>query len=270
MLCDYHVHCFLSADSDANPRKIIENAINMGLSELCFCDHYDCNHDYYDFCPGMKNFIFDLDKQKKLIEPLKDEYKDKIKILRGVEFGQCFENEKRYNFALENGDFDFVIGSVHNFPYKEDYYYIDYSKVEPQKLLDDYFETVLKFVSIGEYDVAGHIGYPVRYLYRNNIKVNLDKYYDKYEEILKVIIKRGKGIEINTSCIDDDYKEFIPKKEIISLYKKLGGTRITVGSDSHKAENVAKNNGLAINLLKECGFESISTFEKRKERPVKI
>ena len=52
---DYHMHTCFSADSDADPKEHIQQAIKMGLEEICFTDHQDF---YY---PGT-SFDVDVDR----------------------------------------------------------------------------------------------------------------------------------------------------------------------------------------------------------------
>ena len=56
-------------------------------------------------------------------------------------------------------------------------------------------------------------------------------------EILKTVIQDGKGIEINTSSRRYGLKDSTPSRDILKLYKELGGKIITIGSDSHKPEH---------------------------------
>ena len=52
------------------------------------------------------------------------------------------------------------------------------------------------------------------------------------------MIQDGKGIEINTSSHRYGLKDSTPSRDILKLYKELGGKIITIGSDSHKPEHL--------------------------------
>ena len=41
MRADYHVHTEFSDDSDYDMEKVVEDAIMLGLDEICFTDHVD-------------------------------------------------------------------------------------------------------------------------------------------------------------------------------------------------------------------------------------
>ena len=54
------------------------------------------------------------------------------------------------------------------------------------------------------------------------------------QAILEQVIADGKGIEVNTSSKRYGLKDSTPSHKILELYKDLGGTILTIGSDSHK------------------------------------
>ena len=84
------------------------------------------------------------------------------------------------------------------------------------------------------------------------------------EEILKQVIKDGKGIEINTSYHRYGLKDMTPSRDILKLYRELGGKIITIGSDSHKKEHLGAYIDEAKDELRKLGFQYYCTFEKMK------
>ncbi len=51
----------------------------------------------------------------------------------------------------------------------------------------------------GKFDTFGHIPTPMRYMRdRDGQSVSLDRYQDQIREIPKIIIEKGRGIEVNT------------------------------------------------------------------------
>ena len=77
-----------------------------------------------------------------------------------------------------------------------------------------------------------------------------------------VNVANEKGIEVNTSSHRYGLKDSQPSRDILKLYKELGGKIITIGSDSHKIEHLGAYINEAKELLKELGFEYYCTFEK--------
>ena len=91
-----------------------------------------------------------------------------------------------------------------------------------------------------------------------------DKIKDLVAEILKVAIKDEKGIELNTSFHRYALKDSTPSKDILLLYKDLGGTILTIGSDSHKPEHLGAYIQDAKKMLQEMGFKQYCTFDHMK------
>ena len=53
-----------------------------------------------------------------------------------------------------------------------------------------------------------------------------------------------------------------PSRDILRLYKELGGTVITIGSDSHKEEHLGAYIEEAKEELRQLGYTHFCTFEK--------
>ena len=82
------------------------------------------------------------------------------------------------------------------------------------------------------------------------------------EEILKTVITDGKGIEVNTSSYRYGLSDTTPSREILKLYKALGGKIITIGSDSHRPEHLGTYIKETKELLKELGYTHFCTYER--------
>jgi len=101
---------------------------------------------------------------------------------------------------------------------------------------------------IKRYDLAGE--YPFE-----NVR-------DIIAEILKLTIKKGKGIEVNTSCYRYNLPDLTPSHDILNLYKDLGGEIITVGSDTHEEKHLAFKIKDIYAELARIGFKHFYTFDK--------
>ena len=90
-----------------------------------------------------------------------------------------------------------------------------------------------------------------------------------FDKILREIIKRGKGIEVNTSGINRA-GHMLPHPSIIRRYHELGGRIITIGSDAHKPQNVGAYIKDAIDIIAEAGFQEITLFKNREPSFISI
>jgi len=87
---------------------------------------------------------------------------------------------------------------------------------------------------------------------------------DIVTRILRQVIDEGKGIEVNTSCYHYGLSDLTPFREILRLYRELGGMIITVGSDTHKPEHLAVYIKETIEQLREMGFLSGALYNPYK------
>ena len=83
-------------------------------------------------------------------------------------------------------------------------------------------------------------------------------------EILKTVIADNKGIEINTSSYRYGIDDLTPSRDILKLYKELGGRILTIGSDSHKKEHLGAFIDKTKDELKSLGFKEFCTFDQMK------
>lgn len=68
----------------------------------------------------------------------------------------------------------------------------------------------------------GHLDYIPRYGPYEDKHYEYGDYKDIIDEILKVIIKNKKGIEVNTSGLRSPLNVTFPKDEVLLRYKELG------------------------------------------------
>lgn len=270
MICDYHMHTTFSDDSSYEMEECIKDSIESGIDEICFTDHVDYGiKDDLDIYSGEKSeknkFNVDYDKYFNDITILSNKYKDKITIKKGLEFGVQSHTIDKYNTLASKYNLDFVIMSVHRIENKGFWNgNFQKGKTEPE-YYREYYKTIYNLVQkFHNYSVLGHLDLIKRY----DDKDGYDSFTankDLIEKILKYIIDDGKGIELNASTEKYGISELMPSKEILSLYHKLGGRIITIGSDSHSKKDIERVNiKKFMNELKKIGFEEFCTFENMK------
>lgn len=272
---DYHLHSSFSSDSKAAMEQTIEMAISKGIERLCFTDHMDL---HYPKVEGGYDFIFNFEDYINKLDTLKDKYRDKIKIMTGIELGlQPNIKNELYSLSQEKS-LDFVIGSTHVVDNVDPYYPDYWSDKTVKEGINRYYESILSnCLEMAEcFDVYGHIDYIIRYIpkhMKDNIsqaEYSYESFSDIIDEILKTIISKGKGIEINTSGFKYGLGRPHPEQTILNRYYDLGGEIITVGSDAHISEHIAYDFSKAEAILKEIGFKYYTLFEARKPIFVKF
>lgn len=192
---------------------------------------------------------------------------------RPVEAGYISETAEQTAKVLKEQNFDYVLLSTHCVNGMD--CGVPESKRGQDKLTayKKYLETVYASVTderLAEYyDCVGHIGYIAKGLHYEDNTFPYEMFPELFDKILCEIIKRGKGIEVNTSGIDRG-GHVLPHPSIIRRYKELGGRIITVGSDAHKSEKVGAYIKEAVEIIADAGFGEITVFENRKPRFISI
>ena len=67
-----------------------------------------------------------------------------------------------------------------------------------------------------------------------------------------------------------DMNDTLPNKKYIKKFHDMGGKYVTVGSDSHYFDKVCNNIDKGYDILKACGFDSFTIFEKRQPKLITI
>lgn len=253
---DYHMHTIVSFDGQGTPEQMKEAAERAGLKEICFTDHVD-----YDRTKEQQTMVFDLDHYNEAYDHLTS---DRVKIRRGMEYGLTPWNRDRIRRDVQMRNFDFVLGSVH-FVDDLDVYYEDFWNgrgVEEAYLR--YLQEVLTCVRLHEdYDVLAHLTYICKArMNPTHAPIYFDDFHDLNDEILKELVRKGKGLEMNTSGVDR-CGDFLPPEGFFRRFKELGGEIVTVGSDAHTPDRVGQYCDRACGILKEI-FGYVCTFEQRK------
>ena len=252
---DLHTHSSFSTDSDEPLFEMAKSAIQKGLTTLCLTEHMDFDYPTGEFQLEVRSYRDELLR-------VRGEFSGRLDILFGVELGLLdYLSDTLYEF-ISKWDFDFVIGSAHQIDGYDPYYPEYFEKYGGKNGILRFFEGMLASVkNFDDYDVLGHIDYIVRY--------SPEQSYDPFDfrevldEILKTVISKGKGIEINTKGLDSlGYVH--PNMWILKRYKELGGEIVTVGSDAHDGSRIAADFDLAEQALKSAGFERYTIFRNRK------
>lgn len=261
-LTDYHTHSCLSPDGYVPLEEMAGAALDAGLSELCITDHCDllnCHGqavDSYPWAPAVKQFRETV-----------PQFEGRLRLKLGVEFGSGHLNPGAAQTILAQPELDFVIGSVHNMSPDAgglDFYYVEYNTPSDcAAALDNYFDSLDELVKTDYYDVLGHIIYPLRYMHGLG---SMEPYYDRIHGLLVTAATMGRGIEVNTYR-GKTLEEWRP---VLERWKEVGGEYVTVGSDAHRPEDVAKGVREAYSLLRDVGFRYVTVYEKRKPVQIKI
>lgn len=279
-LIDCHTHTQFSIDSEADINKCAERAAELGLAAYAITDHCECNAWYPEEHYTDKsvhdsfNYREDFYGSAEAVTELKEKYADKLNLICGVELGQIMHDTEAAAIAASDERLDFIIGSVHQVRGEKDFFYIDYEKMtmeEIYNLLERYFKEVHELCRSGIPDVIGHLTYCLRYMkQRHNICPDISRFDDIIADSFRTLAHSGKGIEINTSGLRQGFGDTFPDLRYVKLFRDLGGEIISIGSDAHTAEDIAKGAAEGAEIAKLAGFNHLCYFKQRKPVFIKI
>lgn len=280
MYADYHLHSEFSDDSREPMDNQIQQAISLGLNEICFTDHvdYGIKRDWDDprgvewrGGDGISSSKDEMDPLANVNYPeyfakllrMRVTYSKAITIRSGLEFGiqSITVDDYKKLYDRYQDQLDFVLFSMHQVNNLEFWTQDFQIGKTQQEYNEEYYREILKTMKLFKnYSVLAHLDLLARYDKKGIYP--FEKVEDLIAEILKQAINDDKGIEVNTSSWHYGLTDTQPSRKILKLYKDLGGKIITVGSDAHSTKYLADHIKDAYAILKdEIGFEEITTFD---------
>ncbi len=260
MLWDTHMHTHFSTDSQADTEEMIQASVHAEVDGICFTDHLDLDYD-----SSNESFILDIPEYFREMQAVRKKYDGRFPVLTGIEIGLQPHLADRLPQIIEQYPFDFVIGSSHVVHGQDPYYPEYYLGKTETEAYREYFESILEnLAALDCFDVYGHLDYVVRYGPTKNENYSYDKFSDVLDEILRALIEKGKGLELNTGGFKYGLGHPNPTERVLKRYQELGGEIITVGADGHKPEHVAYDFAKVPEILKQAGFEYYTVFQERK------
>ena len=258
------MHSSFSGDSDAPMEDMVREAIRLGLEGICLTEHLDPD---YPEIPEDVDFSLDIPYYRKKLYSLREKYKDRLQLHYGIELGLQPHLADQFHELVQREDFDFVIGSSH-VVHGYDPYYPDFFRNRSEDIAyREYFESILENLKhFSDMDVYGHLDYIVRYGPNKNRDYHYSNYQDILDEILRLLIEKHVGLEVNTGGYHKGLGQPNPSLEILKRYRELGGEIVTIGADAHDPSKIAYAFDLAAEALRSCGYQYYAVFYQRRPK----
>lgn len=256
---DLHTHTFRSFDAEAKPEEHLARAGELGLTGFAVTNHCDVN--VQPLAQIREVFLADGQDVRRIREMASN-----VEVLQGIELGEPLEDLSYAEEMMGLLPYDYVIGSVHNSPGQEDFYFLDCSSVDLDEVLIPYFETLIQLADWGKTDSIAHITYPLRYIEgKYNRKVDLSRYSDLIDQLFRTIIARNLALEVNSSGLRQEIKRPMPDERFLRRYYEMGGRKIVFGSDAHASRDLGAGIPECRKLCQAIGFTEAVYFRGRKE-----
>jgi len=268
MYTDSHNHTIeFSADAQMTAPELLSAAAAKHLSSVVITEHLELDFPH----PVSTPMIFDIDEFFREFCIWKNENNSGVTLLSGIELGYQKHLAARLDQIASNYPFDSIILSNHLFQGKDPYFYRGCYELPKEDLFSAYIDEMTGMVeSCRDFDIVGHYDYIARYSENTDFKMRYADANKSFDRLFEAIIDKKKSLEINTRSV---YKlrisgctDALPDFSILEAYRKAGGTRITLGSDSHDNSTVGIYFGEILKLLKEAGFDYVTSYVSRKEK----
>ena len=118
---DFHMHSSHSGDGNTPMEEMIRQALNTGLTHLCFTEHQDFDYPASPDLPP-DYFLLDTDAYRQELISVQEQYKDQIQVGFGVELGLQPHLTTKLQQYVKSWPFDFIIASSHVCNGQDPYY----------------------------------------------------------------------------------------------------------------------------------------------------
>ena len=270
-----HIHTNFSKDGKSPMQKVIAEAKKAGLKIITITDHFPLPQGFTYQAGDSYMAREQLNEYIQLILVEKERNK-RIDIRLGAEIDFRPGFEKLIPAQIKDINFDYIIGGVHtiagwntkagwDFDYSKEVWEKGLEKINAKKAYKEYYNQLRQLISSKLFDAVAHLDIIKKF--------NTDsKYFDENEEdyrkevmeCLDLIEKNGIILEINTSGLFRPCRALFPSEWVLkeALNRKI---EITIGSDCHKAEDIARGFDYAGKALKKIGYKKLAIFKKRKK-----
>lgn len=256
-LVDYHIHTRLCGHASGSPEEYINCALKNKIYEIGFSDHAPLPQG---LCEGITMSPEETEGYITLIEELKERFKGDISIKIGfeVDFPLHSSFDRKY---LADSRLDYLTGSCHfidDWAFDHPDNLAGFDKRDIDEIYGSYYKIIRDLADSGYFNILGHFDLVKKFGHRAKAD-----FTDALEDICRALSASNTAVEINTSGLRKPVEELYPSDDIIELFYRMN-VPVTLGSDSHRPEEVGYRFDLAKEKIERAGYRKIAGFSKRK------
>lgn len=232
VIADYHTHSNYSDGTFL--RWMAEAAEKAGLEAIGFADHcmiMDRPRMREVRAVSGSNLDITYQRRRTAIEAIEDSLE--ITIYDAVEMDYQPNDENQIAEFLEEADFDYAVGSVHEVA-GTNVHFADHLVGTPKSTrlehVDAYFDDLESLIRSELFDIVAHPDIVER---NEALRGLADESH--YRQIAEALTASRTIPEINAGRIDKEYGKFHPKETFLEILLEYD-IPLTIGSDSHSPE----------------------------------
>lgn len=254
---DFHTHTEWSFDAPGGSMDAAcRRALEIGVPAIAFTDHVEFTPDVQE------DERIDLADYLQCLNICRERY-PKLRILSGVEAGEPHRFPDEMGQILGSESLDWIVGSVHCV-------FVDDRLVDLSApgvmngesapgLMRSYLSEALTLVrDVPHVDALAHLEYPKWYWPHDESPYSARDYEAEFRLVLAAAARRMLVLEVNTLCADAANLDIslCPGPTVLRWWREEGGRTVSLGSDAHTPDGLAKCFAPTLNLLEELGFPS--------------
>ncbi len=259
------MHTPLCGHAIGLPQEYAKQALQVGLEEIGFSDHAPF---VVKDLPGITMKMQQLPQYYRMIELVRDQYRNELLIKVGIEADFVPGYEEKTKAILKDYPYDYVIGSVHfirgwGFDNPEEREQWDQNDID--EVYRQYYSLLRQSAQSQLFDIMAHVDLVKKFGHRPSAFLA-----DEVEKTAQVFKESGVAVEINTSGLRKPVKEIYPSLLALKIYARCQ-VPLCFGSDAHDPKDVGKDYDQALQLAKAAGYTEYVLFSQRKiERTIKL
>ncbi len=257
---DYHLHSDFSCDCDIPMAAMCRAAIDHGLREIGFCEHFDLVPE--DPCYAS----FRVEAWWQELQRCREQFADSLMIRAGIEAGEPHRFQPILAELMARHPWDYCVGALHWVGPKM-IWDADYYDQLPDQAYRAYFAELEQAASCGGFDILAHLDVLKRRGAERYGPFHPERYEAEIRAVLRACARNDIAVEINTSTLRRSVRQTSPTLPVLTWFRQEGGRWLTLGSDAHLPEHVGFGLDQCLQLARAAGFEVVARFEQRRSIP---
>ena len=283
MLTDYHLHLQPDGpeareadchrwDDAGGPRSIgwisryVDAARARAVDEIAITEHVHRFREVRDWHPNpwwQAEATEDLGHHCAALAQARDAG---LPVLIGIEMDWIPDRVDDIRALLDSQPFDIVLGSVHwlgdlavdhpDYPCWDD--------LGADETWGRYLDELAAAAGSGLFDVLAHPDLPK--VFGTPMPASL---VGRRDEVIAAIADSGVAVECSSAGLRKPCRELYPDASWLAAFR-AAGVPVTLSSDAHRPEDVARDYPTAVAALRGAGYETITRFRSREPEQVAI
>jgi histidinol-phosphatase (PHP family) len=262
VIVDYHMHLRNGSGEIAHETAavdpFVDSAREAGVDEIGFTEHiyyFKQTRSLWTVPYHVERCVYDIEAYVSAVVAARDRG---LPVKLGLEVDYVPGREEETRELLAPYPWDYLLGSLH---------YIGELGVDAEPRLVDavgveeawrlYFDALAAAARSGLFDSLSH---PDLVKIFGARAASFD-----YGQVVEAIADSGVAVEVSTAGLYKPVGELYPHPDFLAACRARD-VPVTLASDAHTPDLVGRDFGLALELLRSVGYDTLTVFEQRRGR----